>query len=100
MILVGTWALSKEDAYARADLGDVILDFDEDGNLIYFVRGEETGQIIKLRYQIDDDTIITDQPSAPQTERTSFFLEDRTLTLVFGGKAYRFHRWESGGGRV
>jgi len=97
MNLVGTWVLGEEDAHARADLGDVLLEFDEDGNLLYVVRGEETDQMIKLRYEVDGDTIITDQPSAPQTERTAFSLEDRVLTLAFGGVPYRFHRWESGG---
>lgn len=57
--LVGTWVLDEADERARADLGDVLLEFDEDGNLIYVVRGDETDQIIKLRYQIDGDTIIT-----------------------------------------
>ncbi|WP_296554731.1 hypothetical protein [Pigmentiphaga sp.] len=79
---------------ARADLGDVLLEFDEDGNLTYVVRGEKTDQIIKLRYEIDGDTIVTDQPSAPQTERTAFSLEDRELTLAFGGVPYRFYCWE------
>ena len=87
------WVLDGADARARADLGDVLLEFDEDGNLIY---GVETDQIIKLRYQIDGDTIITDQPSAPQTERTAFSLsDDRELTLAFGGVPYRFYRWEA-----
>lgn len=96
MNLVGTWVLDEEDKRARADLGDVVLEFDEDGNLLYVVRGEETDQIIKLRYEIDGGTIITDQPSAPQTERTSFALSnDRELTLAFGGVPYCFYRWES-----
>lgn len=97
MSLVGIWILDKADDSARADLGDVLLEFDEEGNLIYVVRDKETDQIIKLRYQIDGDTIITDQPSAPQTERTIFSLsEDRELTLTFGGVPYRFYRWEPG----
>lgn len=97
MNLVGTWLLDEADERARADLGDVLLEFDEDGNLIYVMRGDETDQIIKLRYEIDGDTIITDQPSAPQTERTAFSLEDRALTLAFGGVPYRFYRWGFGG---
>lgn len=95
MNLIGTWVLDETDESARADLGDVLLEFDEDGNLTYVVRGEKTDQIIKLRYQIDGDTIVTDQPSAPQTERTAFSLADKELTLAFGGTPYRFCRWKS-----
>lgn len=97
MNLIGTWVLAEADDSARADLGDVLLRFDEDGNLIYVVRGEETDQIIKLRYRINGDTIITDQPSAPQTECTAFSLsKDRELTLAFRGVPYCFYRWQPG----
>jgi len=91
--LVGTWVVDKGDKRALADLGDVLLEFDEEDALTYVIRGRDSDQIIKLRYRIDGDTIITDQPSAPQVEHTAFSLsENGMLTLAFGGVPYRFIR--------
>jgi hypothetical protein len=92
---VGAWTIDEADERARAELGDVLLEFDETGRLTYVIRGKESDQVIKLRYQVDGDTIVTDQPSAPQTERTSFSCDGRTLTLSFGGVPYRFQRCEA-----
>jgi hypothetical protein len=93
--LVGTWIVDNADARALTDLGDVLLEFEENGTLTYVVRGLDSDQIIKLRYQVDGNTIITDQPSVPQVERTVFsFSGDRALTLAFGGVPYRFRRWD------
>jgi hypothetical protein len=94
MTLVGTWVLDTSDREAIAELGDVLLEFDENGSLTYVVRTNDRDQIVKLRYVIDEDVIVTDQPSAPSVERTSFSLcDDDVLTLAFGGTPYRFIRW-------
>ena len=93
MNLVGAWVVDETDARALADLGDVLLEFGEDGGLIYTIRGQDKDQIIKLRHRIEGPTIVTDQPSAPQIERTAFSLsEDGVLTLAFRGTPYRFKR--------
>lgn len=95
MNLIGTWIVDEADGRALAELGNVLLEFDENEGLTYVIRGHDRDQIIKLRYRIDGDTIITDQPSAPQVERTRFSIsEDGMLTLAFGGTPYRFYRWE------
>lgn len=95
MNFVGNWTIDEADERARAELGDVPLAFDETGRLTYVIRGRESDQVIKLIYQVDGDTVITNQPSAPQTERTRFSFDGRTLTLSFGGVPYRFHRCEA-----
>lgn len=93
MNLIGNWVVDGTDGRAMADLGDVGLTFGEDGALIYTIRCQDKDQIIKLRYQIDGTTIVTDQPSAPRVERTEFsFSEDGLLTLALGGVPYRFVR--------
>jgi hypothetical protein len=92
MTIVGQWELDHQEARGRAELGDVTLNFDDKGSLTYVVRGHEKDQIIKLRYTIDGDTIITDQPSAPRIERTAFSLEDDILSFALGGTAYKFRR--------
>jgi hypothetical protein len=93
MNLVGTWIVKDTDERALADLGDVVLEFQESGGLIYTIRGRAKDQIIKLRYKIEGSTIVTDQPSAPRVERTAFSIsDDGVLTLAFGGVPYRFTR--------
>lgn len=94
MKLIGTWVVDRSDKRALAELGDVLFEFDEDGSLTYVVRAQDRDQIIKLRYRVDGDVIVTDQPSAPNVERTAFSLsDDEVLTLAFGGVPYRFNRW-------
>jgi hypothetical protein len=92
MSLVGAWVIDKADARALAEFGDVLMEFDDSGGLLYTIRCQEKHQIIKLRYQIEGSTIVTDQPSAPQVERTQFSLDDDVLTLSFSGVPYRFVR--------
>ena len=93
MNLIGCWVIDSADQNALAALGNVVLDFAEDGHLTYTVRGEGKSQVVDLRYRIEGTTIVTDQPSAPRAERTGFsFSEDGALTLLFDGVPYRFHR--------
>ena len=92
MSLVGAWLVDETDAQALTDLGNVLLEFDEGGGLLYTVRGQEKDQIMKLRYKVEGSTIVTDQPSEPRVERTQFSLADNMLTLAFGGAPYRFVR--------
>jgi hypothetical protein len=93
MNLIGNWVVDGTDRRALADLGDVVLAFGEDNALIYTIRCRDKDQIIKLRYQIEGTTMVTDQPSAPRVERTEFSIsENGVLTLAFNGVPYRFKR--------
>jgi len=93
MSLVGTWVVDRTDTRALAELGDVVLEFQDDGRLTYTIRGQTTDQIILMQYKVEGDVIVTDQPSSPRVERTAYALSpDGTLTLEFGGVAYRFRR--------
>jgi len=93
MNLIGRWIADKSDTLTISELGNVLLEFDEDGSLAYVIRLEDREQIIKLQYRIDGDVIVTDQPSAPRVERTAFSLsDDEVLTLSFGGVPYQFIR--------
>jgi hypothetical protein len=62
MSLVGAWIIDKTDARALAEFGDVLLEFGDDGGLLYTIRGQDKHQTIKLRYQIEGSTIVTDHP--------------------------------------
>lgn len=95
MSLLGKWVIDPDDA-RRTEIGDIRLDFSADGALTYVIRGLESDQIIKLRYRVEGAVLVTDQPSAPQIERTAFSLSpDGVLTLAFGGLACRFRRAEA-----
>ena len=69
MTLLGAWIVDLSDVRARTDLGDVMMEFKSDGQLIYVIRSDRTDQVISLRYQLDGDTLVTNQPSAPKLER-------------------------------
>lgn len=92
MNLTGAWETDASDARALSELGDVLLEFGENGDLIYTICGQEKNQVMKLRYSVEGSSIVTDQPSRPRIERTEFLLEGDTLTLAFGGVPYRFVR--------
>ena len=82
MDLVGAWVVDETDAQALERWGNVVLEFDESGGLIYTICGDDKDEIIILRYQVEGSTLITDQPSAPQVERTQFsFTPDGVLIL-------------------
>ena len=93
MSLIGTWVADATDSRSMDEWGNVVLEFKEDGWLIYTVRNDAKNQIINLRYRVEGAAIVTDQPTAPREERTVFSLsEDGALTLGFGGVPYRFQR--------
>jgi hypothetical protein len=90
------WVVDRADARALAELGDVLLEFHGDGRLTYTIRCDNKNQIILMRYKVEGDTVVTDQPSAPREERTAYSLSpDGILTLEFGGTPYRFRRPEN-----
>ena len=93
MDLVGAWVVDETDAQAFEGWGNVVLEFDDSGGLIYTIRGDDKDEVVILRYQIEGSTLVTDQPSAPRVERTQFsFTTDGVLTLAFGGVPSRFVR--------
>jgi hypothetical protein len=85
--LLGRW-------YGRVEGEAVGLDFLPDGRLAYMILREGGGQqLIRMRYRVEGDTIITDQPSHPREERTRFTFESAdVLILAFGGADTRFTR--------
>jgi len=93
MSLLGTWVVDRTDKRALAELGDVLMEFHDDGRLTYTIRGETKDQIILMQYKVEGDILVTDQPSHPRVERTAYSLSpEGTLTLEFGGVPYHFRR--------
>lgn len=63
---------------------DTTLEFKEDGRLDYTIHGVEKDQKIFLTYRIENNILITDQPSHPREEHTPFvFTEDGKLVLIY-----------------
>ena len=93
MSLVGDWTVDPDDQRALSDLGSVLMEFRPGGELIYTLAGGEKAQVMLMTYEVRGSEIVTNQPSNPRIERTSFELEgDDTLILAFGGTPYRFKR--------
>ncbi len=90
--LIGHWRLTR--SHGEIDLGEegVTLDFDDAGNLTYTIYESDKQQIMELTYEIDDNYLITDQPSHPQRERTSFVFENGLLLLDYGSSKAWFKR--------
>ena len=91
--LDGCWRrVRSEDTNSSGE--DIIVEFRSDGSLIYNVV-EQTGlKKIFLRYYVDGDEIVTDQPSAPRIERTRFKREGRKMILEKGGRSEIFEEIE------
>ncbi len=90
--LVGCWQLIEAEGqpYEPAE-----ADFRDDGRLYYSVLSGDRWGIMKLRYRIEGDTLVTDQPSSPRVERSRFVLApDGSLTIEFGGNKSIFRRGE------
>ena len=82
--LLGKWLPSPSDG-KNESYEDTTLEFKEGGRLEYTIHGVEKDQKIFLTYRVEDDILITDQPSHPREERTPFVLaEDGKLVLVYG----------------
>lgn len=66
---------------------DTTLEFKEGGQLEYTICGTEKDQKIFLTYRVENNTLITDQPSHPREEHTPFaFTENGKLVLIYGDK--------------
>lgn len=91
-LLIGCWHLDHADP--ALDMNEPVeMEFKPDGQLIYAVEAGSKWQIMRLTFRVDGSTLVTNQPSAPQEERTAFSLEghDRLL-LDYGGAKASFTR--------
>lgn len=70
--ILGTWMSDPEDIESIRKFGNLKLHFTEDGQLIYRLLGEHKEQKMFLTYRVEDNVLITDQPSHPREERTKF----------------------------
>ncbi len=80
--ILGSWRLIRAEGQLETGEG-VELEFKPSGELIYATDTGDRWQIMRLTYRVQNDVLITDQPSAPREERTHFRFEaDGTLVLT------------------
>lgn len=92
--LLGSWVADPQDFAGLDEFGCVELCFSADGSLRYTIKEKGRCMIILLRYYVvGEDTIVTEQPSAPKKEKTRFyFTDDGRLVLSFCGARSRYVR--------
>lgn len=91
--LVGRWDLDPTDAEAHAAYGNTTMVFGADGRLTYITHEEGKDQLMLLTWRTEGDTIVSNQPSHPREDRTSYrFIDERTLVLVLAGRQARYLR--------
>jgi hypothetical protein len=91
--LIGLWEIDPEDRASISRYGVVRLHFFPTGDLTYTVRSSDRDEVIRLEYKTEGDVIATQQPSAPQLERTRYSIsEDGKLSLDHGGVVSRYRR--------
>ena len=91
--LIGIWHSDQSDEATKNSVGKVTMTFTEDRQLIYDIDAGGKLQRMNMVYKVIGDTIISDQPSHPQEQRTKFKIEnDDKLTLEFEGEKTVFIR--------
>ena len=93
--LIGRWTSDPDDTDSLSEFGRSTLVFGPDCKLVYIMHGEKKDDIVLLIYRVEAGIIITNQPSAPQEERTAFRITpEGALVLEFGGIPSRYLRME------
>ena len=84
--LTGTWRQT-----GAAQSTEMI--FHSDGRLEYRILEGSVLQIMKLTYRVEGNEIVSDQPSSPREERSTFRFEGpNVLVLTYGGEESRYER--------
>jgi hypothetical protein len=82
--LIGKWISDPKDSVTQKMYGNVEMDFQDNGDLVYIISTEKKDQIIRLKYWINGNSIISDQLSHPSRKETTFEItKDRKLHLTF-----------------
>jgi hypothetical protein len=93
--LLGKWISDNADRSGQYST----LEFRSDGRLYYTSYIGDKCQKIFLTYHVENEFIVTDQPSHPRQERTSFVLtEDGRLELTYRGEKSSYTKSKGGEG--
>jgi hypothetical protein len=83
--LIGSWKSDPDDEITQRNYGSVIMEFKENGILVYRIFDGGKEQIIKLTYEIKNNTILTNQPSSYKKEISEFTIIKNKMILDFEG---------------
>ena len=90
--LYGRWSLIKAEGAIETGHG-VTMTFTDDGKLVYVIHQKDSNQITNLVFRVEGPHLVTNQPSQPQEERTSFsFDAEGHLVLDYDGSKAWFAR--------
>jgi hypothetical protein len=91
--LIGTWTTDESDDDSHVEFGRATLDFRPDGTLVYTIHSDDRDEKMLLTFDVQGNVLITDQPSRPHKERTSFsFTPDGKLILRYEDHEVRYVR--------
>ena len=91
--LIGDWVVDPTDPESIRRYGKVSMSFTEGGQLIYRIHSGGGTDIMLLTYLVQDNILVTNQPSEPREEKTAFSITpDGKLTLVYGDHTCRYVR--------
>ena len=84
--LFGLWETDSSDRATVEQYGRARLHFFESGDLTYTICSGAVDQVMRLTYSVEDNTITTQQASAPREEKTQYAIEgDGRLALTHDG---------------
>lgn len=66
------------------------MEFTKSGDLIYTIVEGSKKELIPLKYRVEGNLIITDQPSHPGEQESQIELTGNKLTIHFGELASRY----------
>lgn len=91
--LVGRWDLDPTDRAAFAAYGNTTMVFEADGRLTYIIHESARDRLMLLTWRTDGEVVVSNQPSHPREERTTYrLLDDATLVLILEGQPARYLR--------
>lgn len=91
--LLGYWVSDPLHQSTLAGLGDVELDFQKNGNLIYTIKEQLSDKIIIMTWRVDKNYIITNQHSKPNEQKSIYHIDSNgILSIQFDSEIFKFKR--------
>lgn len=91
--LIGSWRLAPDDLAARRRYGEHALELTAHGDLVQSTVIDGGLARVLLTWRLENDELVTDQPSAPKIERSKIsLLPDGQLLMGEGASASRYVR--------
>jgi hypothetical protein len=92
-MLIGRWDIDPSDAIGLQAYGNSTMDFIDSHVLWYIRKSNDEQQLIQLTYRIEENCIVTNQPSQPREDRVQFEIDGNgNLILIRDSVRTRFIR--------